>query len=161
GTDVGAITGRGIDYDGIIIDAGLAPLIGALGVARAFVYRGTAGQRHHRPGGAAVVLQRAKLRVHVNLVARHHEITAAIIAAEIETHGGDGAGTELDRYSPSGSLEDSIADLQLPGTVEDLPGQVVAEGAADYKTRGGTLNEDAASRVVIECAFGGRRRCKS
>jgi len=68
---------------------------------------GAAEQQLMRECGAAIVLQRAKHRIGINLIARTGQDTAAVVAAEIVPERGYPA---PDIFSYCAGLEDGVSD---------------------------------------------------
>ena len=71
-----------------------------------------------RKGWAAVILQRTKQRIGVDLIARAGQITAAIIAAEIVSNRGDCAAVVEDVFARCTGIQDCVGNLNdiAPGT---------------------------------------------
>ena len=68
-----------------------------------------------RKGWAAVILQRTKQRIGVDLIARASQITAAVIAAEVVSKRRDGAAVIEDVFARCAGIQDCVGDLN------DLP----------------------------------------
>ena len=75
------------------------------------VNRWAARQQCVRKGWAAVILQRTKQRIGVDLIARANQITAAIIAAEIVSIGCDRATVVKDVFAQCPGIQDCVGDL--------------------------------------------------
>ena len=75
------------------------------------VNRWAARQQRVRKCWAAVILQRAKQRSGINLIARAGQITAAIITADIVSKGGDGATVIKDVFARCAGIQDCVGDL--------------------------------------------------
>ncbi len=75
---------------------------------------------------AAVVLQRTKQRIGIDLIAWAIQITAAIIAAKIVSIRGDGAAAVEDVFARCAGIQDCVGDLndattKLPPVVINAP----------------------------------------
>ena len=85
-------------------------------------------------GRTAVILQRAKQRIGIDLVASCREKTAAVVAAEIVTIGADCTVDVEHVFSRSAGLQNCVPDLQRRATrgtvVEDTAGVVRGRVAA-------------------------------
>ena len=77
----------------------------------ALVNRWAAGKQCMRERRAAVVLQRTKQRIGVDLIARAGQITAAVIAAEVVSMRGDGTAVSEDVFARCTGIEDCVGDL--------------------------------------------------
>ena len=75
------------------------------------VNRWAARQQRVRKGWAAVILQRTKQRIGVDLIARASQITAAVIAAEIVSKRRDGAAVIEDVFARCAGIQDCVGDL--------------------------------------------------
>ena len=64
-----------------------------------------------RKGWAAVILQRTKQRIGVDLIAWASQITAAVIAAEIVSMRRDGAAVVEDVFARCAGIQDCVGDL--------------------------------------------------
>ena len=78
------------------------------------VNRWAATRQRVREGWAAVIQQRTKQRIGVDLIARAVQITAAVIAAEIVSDRGDGAAAVEDVFAQCAGIQDCVGDLTLP-----------------------------------------------
>ena len=74
------------------------------------INRRAARQQRVRKGWAAVIQQRTKQWIGVDLIARAVQITAAVIAAEIVSDRGDGAAVE-DVCTQRAGIQDCVGDL--------------------------------------------------
>ena len=68
---------------------------------------------------AAIVLQRAKHRIGVDLIARTSQDTAAVVAAQIIAMGRDSTGQIKNIFAGRAGLEDGVSDLYAPVYVRD------------------------------------------
>ena len=75
------------------------------------VNRWAARQQRVREGWAAVILQRTKQRIGIDLIPRASQITAAVIAAEIVSDRGDGAAAVEDVFARCAGIQDCVGDL--------------------------------------------------
>ena len=75
------------------------------------INRRAARQQRVRKGWAAVIQQRTKQRIGVDLIARASQITAAVIAAEIVSDRGDGAAVVEDVFARCAGIQDCVGDL--------------------------------------------------
>jgi hypothetical protein len=64
-----------------------------------------------RKGWAAVILQRTEQRIHIDLIARASQITAAVIAAEVVSKRRDGAAAVEDVFARRAGIQDCVGDL--------------------------------------------------
>ena len=81
------------------------------------VNRWAARQQRVRKGWAAVILQRTKQRIGIDLIARASQITAAIIAAEIVSIDVT-VPPLLKMFSPEcAGIQDCVGDLRLDPTL--------------------------------------------
>ena len=84
---------------------------GGCEVRIAGVNRWAARQQRVRKGWAAVILQRTKQRIGVDLIARASQITAAVIAAEVVSKRRDGAAVIEDVFARCAGIQDCVGDL--------------------------------------------------
>ena len=68
-------------------------------------------QQRVRKGWAPVILQRAKQRIGVDLIARAIQITAAIIAAKVVSKRRDRATLIEDVFARHAGIQDCVGDL--------------------------------------------------
>ena len=85
------------------------------------VNRWAARQQRVRKGWAAVILQRTKQRIGIDLIARAGQITAAIIAAEIVSKRGDRAAIIEDVFARCAGIQDSVSHDQRRGVIDAAP----------------------------------------
>ena len=69
-----------------------------------------------RKGWAAVILQRTKQRIGVDLIAWASQITAAVIAAEVVSKRRDGAAVIEDVFARCAGIQDCVGDLNDAAT---------------------------------------------
>ena len=70
-----------------------------------------ARQQRVRKGWPAVILQRTKQRIGVDLIARASQITAAVIAAEVVSKRRDRAAVIEDVFAGHAGIQDCVGDL--------------------------------------------------
>ena len=75
------------------------------------VNRWAARQQCMRERRAAVILQRTKQRIGIDLIAWAIQITAAVIAAEIVSNRGEGAAAVEDVFARCAGIQDCVGDL--------------------------------------------------
>lgn len=75
------------------------------------VNRWAARQQRVRKGWAAVILQRTKQRIGIDLIARASQITAAVIAAEVVSKRRDGAAVIEDVFAGRAGIQNYVGDL--------------------------------------------------
>ena len=83
------------------------------------VNRWAGRQQRVRKGWAAVILQRAKQGVGVDLIPRASQITAAVIAAEVVSKRRDCAAVIEDVFARCAGIQDSVSHDQRRGVVID------------------------------------------
>ena len=74
-----------------------------------------------RKGWAAVILQRTKQRIGIDLIAWASQITAAIIAAEVVSKRGDGAAVIEDVFARCAGIQNSVSHDQRRGVIDAAP----------------------------------------
>ncbi len=124
--------------------------------------RGTTGQRQMRERRTAVILQRTKQRIGIDLIAGTNQKTAAVIAADVVSIGRNRAAVVNDVFSRDAGVEDRISSFkcptELPSQIVDATaggGRVPAERAVSYLYPSSVVNDGAArisSRVAADCA---------
>ena len=75
------------------------------------VNRWAARQQRVREGWAAVILQRTKQRIGIDLIARAGQITGAVIAAEVVSKRRDGAAVIEDVFTGRAGIQNYVGDL--------------------------------------------------
>ena len=79
----------------------------------ASVNRWAARQQRVRKGWAAVILQRTKQRIGIDLIARASQITAAVIAAEVVSKRGDDAAVIEDVFAQCAGIQNCVGNLTI------------------------------------------------
>ena len=98
------------------------------------VNRWAARQQRVRKGWTAVVLQRTKQRIRIDLIARASQITAAIIAAKIVSIRGSCAAVIEDVFARRAGIQDYVGDLN--DTVTKLAPLVINASARRCRVAG-------------------------
>src|SRR6476660_10021572 len=80
----------------------------------ACVNRRATGKGRMREGWAAVILQRTKQRIGIDLVTRPIQITAAIVAADVVSVRGDSAAAVENVFTQRTGVEDCISSFNCP-----------------------------------------------
>ena len=83
------------------------------------INRRAARQQRVRKGWAAVILQRTKQRIRIDLIARASQITAAVIAAEVISKRRDGAVVIEDVFARRAGIQDCVGNLN--DTINNVP----------------------------------------
>ena len=85
------------------------------------VNRWAARQQRVRKGWAAVILQRTKQRIGIDLIAWADQITAAVIAAEVISERRDRATLIEDVFARCAGIQDAISHEQRRGVIDAAP----------------------------------------
>src|SRR6266481_3291112 len=119
-------------------------------------------QRQMRERRTAVILQRTKQRIGIDLIAGTNQKTAAVIAADVVSIGRNRAAVVNDVFSRDAGVEDRISSFkcptELPSQIVDATaggGRVPAERAVSYLYLSSIVNDSATRtgrRVAADCA---------
>src|SRR3984893_4107745 len=106
-------------------------------------------------GWPAVVLQRAKYWIGIDLLSRTRQITAAIITAQIVAVRGNGASVVSDVRARRACIQDGVPNLERPvdrnTTAVVAANGTVHDGTAALNTTSGQISVVGAESAVIEC----------
>src|SRR6266496_6349510 len=108
-----------------------------------------------REGGAAIILQRTKQGIDVDLVASRREETAAVVVAEIVAERAHRTGRIVEIFTRSAGIQDSASDRHHRAAVVDpasnVAGPVAAKSAVAQRqgcAAEGAIVADAAADAV-------------
>ena len=103
---------------------------------------------------AAIVLQRAKQWIDVDLIAWARQNAAAIIAAEIITVRRNGAAAVKEITAGSAGIQDGVYDLECPAipNAASIVRRIAAESAVGYEQRLDAAVHDTAAESRLATA---------